>query len=83
MIMHSLGERMIRLHLCLLQLISLLDVLLMVIRYTLGFMGYGPEESNAVFELTYNYGTTEYAKGNAYVHTVGVLRCRLALYLHL
>ena len=34
-------------------------------------MGYGPEESNAVFELTYNYGTTEYTKGNAYMHTVG------------
>lgn len=28
--------------------------------------GYGPEEDNAVLELTYNYGKTEYTKGNAY-----------------
>lgn len=31
-----------------------------------GFMGYGPEESNTVVELTYNYGKAEYSKGNAY-----------------
>jgi len=29
-------------------------------------MGYGPEEKNAVLELTYNYGVKEYDKGNAY-----------------
>lgn len=29
-------------------------------------MGYGPEDKNAVLELTYNYGVTEYEKGNAY-----------------
>jgi hypothetical protein len=29
-------------------------------------MGYGPEESNTVVELTYNYGKTEYSRGNAY-----------------
>jgi lactoylglutathione lyase len=29
-------------------------------------MGYGPEDKNAVLELTYNYGITEYDKGNAY-----------------
>jgi lactoylglutathione lyase len=29
-------------------------------------MGYGPEDKNAVLELTYNYGVTEYDKGNAY-----------------
>jgi len=28
-------------------------------------MGYGPEEKNAVLELTYNYGVSKYAKGNA------------------
>ncbi|WIA43753.1 hypothetical protein OEZ86_010179 [Tetradesmus obliquus] len=35
-------------------------------KYTLAFLGYGPEEDNCVLELTYNYGKTEYAKGNAY-----------------
>lgn len=35
-------------------------------KYTLAFLGYGPEESNTVLELTYNYGVSEYAKGNAY-----------------
>ncbi|GBF92785.1 hypothetical protein Rsub_05404 [Raphidocelis subcapitata] len=35
-------------------------------KYTLGFVGYGPEEDNCVIELTYNYGRTEYSKGNAY-----------------
>ena len=29
-------------------------------------MGYGPEDKNVVLELTYNYGVTEYEKGNAY-----------------
>jgi len=29
-------------------------------------MGYGPEEDNTVIELTYNYGKTDYTKGNAY-----------------
>lgn len=29
-------------------------------------MGYGPEDKNVVLELTYNYGVTEYDKGNAY-----------------
>lgn len=36
-------------------------------------MGYGPEDKSAVLELTYNYGVTEYEKGNGYaqvrVHT--------------
>eukprot|EP00882_Tetradesmus_deserticola_P003529 GHRQ01003734.1.p1 GENE.GHRQ01003734.1~~GHRQ01003734.1.p1 ORF type:complete len:328 (+),score=149.88 GHRQ01003734.1:96-1079(+) len=35
-------------------------------KYTLAFLGYGPEEDNCVLELTYNYGKTEYAKGNGY-----------------
>lgn len=28
--------------------------------------GYGDENDNTVIELTYNYGKTEYSKGNAY-----------------
>lgn len=35
-------------------------------KYTLAFMGYGDEENSTVVELTYNYGKTEYSKGNAY-----------------
>ncbi|XP_021277355.1 probable lactoylglutathione lyase, chloroplastic isoform X2 [Herrania umbratica] len=35
-------------------------------RYTIAVMGYGPEDKNAVLELTYNYGVTEYDKGNGY-----------------
>ncbi|KAK6126882.1 hypothetical protein DH2020_039377 [Rehmannia glutinosa] len=35
-------------------------------KYTIAMMGYGPEDKNAVMELTYNYGVTEYDKGNSY-----------------
>ncbi|KAK4778002.1 hypothetical protein SAY87_018189 [Trapa incisa] len=35
-------------------------------KYTIAMMGYGPEDKKAVLELTYNYGVTEYEKGNAY-----------------
>ncbi|KAL3566264.1 hypothetical protein D5086_031679 [Populus alba] len=35
-------------------------------KYTVALMGYGPEDKNAVLELTYNYGITEYSKGNGY-----------------
>jgi len=37
--------------------------------FTLAFVGYGPEETHAVIELTYNYGQTEpYDLGNGYGH---------------
>lgn len=35
-------------------------------KYTLAMMGYGPEDKSTVLELTYNYGVTEYTKGDAY-----------------
>jgi len=35
-------------------------------KYTLAFMGYGPEDSSPVMELTYNWGKESYTKGNAY-----------------
>ncbi|XP_021745480.1 putative lactoylglutathione lyase [Chenopodium quinoa] len=35
-------------------------------KYTTAIMGYGPENNNAVLELTYNYGVKEYDKGNGY-----------------
>ncbi|KAJ1378966.1 Vicinal oxygen chelate, partial [Sesbania bispinosa] len=33
---------------------------------TIAMLGYGPEEKSTVLELTYNYGVTEYDKGDAY-----------------
>lgn len=42
-------------------------------RYTLSFVGYGDEDSNAVIELTYNYGVDKYEQGTAFGHlAVGV-----------
>lgn len=37
-------------------------------RFTLAFLGYGPEDSNAVLELTHNWDTSSYDLGNAYGH---------------
>jgi lactoylglutathione lyase len=37
-------------------------------KYTLAFLGYGPEESNTVLELTYNYGVSHYDLGSAFGH---------------
>ena len=37
-------------------------------KYTLAFLGYTNEDEGPVMELTYNWGQTEYAKGNAYAH---------------
>jgi lactoylglutathione lyase len=42
-------------------------------KYTLAFVGYGDEDSNAVIELTYNYGTDRYDQGTAFGHlAIGV-----------
>lgn len=35
-------------------------------KYTLAMLGYAEEHETTVLELTYNYGVTEYTKGNAY-----------------
>lgn len=37
-------------------------------KYTLAFVGYGDESSQAVLELTYNWGTDSYDLGNAFGH---------------
>ncbi|MBU3697298.1 lactoylglutathione lyase [Dechloromonas sp.] len=37
-------------------------------RFTLAFVGYGPEIEGAVIELTHNWDTTGYELGNAYGH---------------
>jgi lactoylglutathione lyase len=36
--------------------------------FTLAFLGYGDESEQAVIELTYNWGVSEYDMGNAYGH---------------
>jgi hypothetical protein len=48
-------------------------------KYTLAFLGYGPEEDSCVVELTYNHGKTDYAKGNAYAQVrSGASQCMYA-----
>ena len=37
-------------------------------KYTLAFVGYGDESSQAVIELTYNYGVEKYEPGTAFGH---------------
>lgn len=37
-------------------------------RFTLAFVGYGPEDSNTVLELTHNWDTASYELGDAYGH---------------
>ena len=37
-------------------------------KYSLAFVGYGPETEEAVIELTYNWGVDSYELGTAYGH---------------
>jgi len=37
-------------------------------RFTLAFVGYGPESEGAVLELTHNWDTASYDLGNGYGH---------------
>jgi lactoylglutathione lyase len=37
-------------------------------RFTLAFVGYGPESSEAVIELTHNWGVDRYELGSAFGH---------------
>jgi len=37
-------------------------------RFTLAFVGYGPEDSTAVLELTHNWDTPRYELGGGYGH---------------
>jgi len=37
-------------------------------RFTLAFVGYGPEETDAVIELTHNWDTTSYQLGEGFGH---------------
>ncbi len=37
-------------------------------RFTLAFVGYGPESTHTAIELTHNWDTAKYELGNAYGH---------------
>jgi lactoylglutathione lyase len=37
-------------------------------KFTLAFLGFGPEAEGAVLELTHNWGTTAYELGNGFGH---------------
>lgn len=37
-------------------------------KFTLVFLGYGPEEENTLIELTHNWGVTHYELGTAFGH---------------
>jgi lactoylglutathione lyase len=37
-------------------------------KFTLAFVGFGPEDTHPALELTYNWGTSKYDLGNAYGH---------------
>ncbi len=37
-------------------------------KFTLAFVGFGPESEGAVIELTYNWGTDKYEMGTAFGH---------------
>lgn len=37
-------------------------------KFTLAFVGYGPESDHAVIELTYNYGVDRYELGSGFGH---------------
>ena len=42
-------------------------------KFTLAFIGYGPEEENTMIELTYNWGKETYLKGEGFGHiAIGV-----------
>jgi lactoylglutathione lyase len=43
-------------------------------RFTLAFVGYGPEETTAVLELTHNWDRQAYERGDAYGHVALAVR---------
>jgi lactoylglutathione lyase len=48
-------------------------------KFTLAFLGYGPEESHTAIELTYNYGVSSYEIGTGFGHiAIGVNDIRAA-----
>lgn len=49
-------------------MIVLLSLIMIAFQYTVAKLGYGP-----VLELTYNYGVTNYDKGNGYAQVYSIL----------
>jgi lactoylglutathione lyase len=48
-------------------------------KFTLAFLGYGPEDTHPAIELTYNYGVESYEIGTAFGHiAIGVPDIRAA-----
>ena len=48
-------------------------------KFTLAFLGYGPEDTHPAIELTYNYGVGSYEIGTAFGHiAIGVADIRAA-----
>lgn len=41
-----------------------------ILQYTIAILGYAEEDKTTILELTYNYGVTEYTKGNAYAQVI-------------
>ena len=54
-------------------MIVLLSLIMIVFQYTVAKLGYGPEANGPVLELTYNYGVTNYDKGNGYAQVDSIL----------
>lgn len=40
------------------------------LQYNIAILGYAEEDQTTILELTYNYGVTEYTKGNAYAQVI-------------
>jgi hypothetical protein len=54
-------------------MIVVLSLIMIVFQYTVAKLGYGPEANGPVLELTYNYGVTNYDKGNGYAQVHSIL----------
>lgn len=54
-------------------MIVVLSLIMIVFQYTVAKLGYGPEANGPVLELTYNYGVTNYDKGNGYAQVDSIL----------
>ena len=52
---------------CLMPSVCFDEICISMFQHTVARLGYGIDETDGpVLELTYNYGVTEYDKGNAY-----------------
>jgi hypothetical protein len=54
---------------------------MIVFQYSVAVLGYGPEANGPVLELRYNYGVTNYDKGNGYTQVDSILILLSELFL--